>query len=330
MEESNARKLLVDTGRKLLETGLVARTWGNISCRLDDDNIVITPSGLDYTKTSEEDIVRLNISTGQWQGIHKPSGEKRVHIAAYQVFPDVNFVIHTHQTYATAVGLAGFEHLDISGEEEEKLGGIKLAAYGLPGTKKLTQNVRAAMQAGARVVLMKNHGVLICGSSRDEAFEKAMLLEEICRRNIKGNFEASRKEASGKAGELLGAVREKFKYASLVQTPAVVACADRGKPIRAQVDDMAQMIGRKIPVVPDKTDQVVKALEKVNVILVPGIGGIVKAETEDDMTALGLLADKAAVCSIHTDALNVKAGIGLIDGTLMKLVYKMKYSKQKG
>lgn len=331
MEEINARKLLVDTGRKLLETGLVARTWGNISCRLDKDNIVITPSGLDYTKTSEEDIVMLNISTGEWQGIHKPSGEKRVHIAAYQVFPDVNFVIHTHQTYATAIGLAGFECcLDITEEEEEKLGGIKLAAYGLPGTKKLTQNVRAAMQAGAKVVLMKNHGVLICGSSRDETLNKAMLLEEICRRNIKGNFEAARDEASGRAEELLSAVKERFKFTSLVQTPAVVACADRGKPVCAQVDDMAQMIGRKIPVVPDKTAQVVKALEKVNAVLVPGVGGIVRAETEDDMTALGLLADKAAVCSIHTAALNVKAGIGVIDGALMKLVYKMKYSKQKG
>ena len=51
MEEGKARKLLVDTGKDLLRTGLVARTWGNVSCRLDEDSIVITPSGLDYTKT---------------------------------------------------------------------------------------------------------------------------------------------------------------------------------------------------------------------------------------------------------------------------------------
>lgn len=179
MEESKARKLLVDTGKELLKTGLVARTWGNISCRLDEDNIVITPSGLDYTKTNEKDIVKLKLSTGEWQGIHKPSGEKGVHIAAYQVFPDVKFVIHTHQTYASAIGLAGFDHLDITDEEKGKLGGVMRASYGLPGTKKLTEAVKAVLQSGARVVLMANHGVLICGSSQEETMDKAMLLEEI-------------------------------------------------------------------------------------------------------------------------------------------------------
>lgn len=330
MEESKARKLLVDTGKELLKTGLVARTWGNISCRLDEDNIVITPSGLDYTKTNEKDIVKLKLSTGEWQGIHKPSGEKGVHIAAYQVFPDVKFVIHTHQTYASAIGLAGFDHLDITDEEKGKLGGVMRASYGLPGTKKLTEAVKAVLQSGARVVLMANHGVLICGSSQEETMDKAMLLEEICKRNIKGNFKITLEELSEKAGELTGAVKEKFKYATVVRTPAVVACVNRGTPIYAQVDDMAQMIGRKIPVVSNKTGQVVKALEKVNAVLVPGIGAVVRAETEDDMKALGLLVDKAAVCNIHTDACNVKARIGFIDAALMKLVYQMKYSKQKG
>jgi len=330
MEERKARILVADTGRKLLETGLVARTWGNISCRLDGDDIVISPSGLDYTKTGEEDIVKLNLSTGEWQGIHKPSSEKRIHIAAYQTFPEVDFVIHTHQTYATAIGLAGYEDLDMTDEEREKLGGVMRANYGLPGTKKLTGAVKAVLDTGARVVLMANHGVLICGTSREETMEKAMLLEEICKRNIKGSIgpdldEAAR-EASGKAPEkasqLLGAVKEKFKYAALVRSPAVLACANRGVPVYAQVDDMAQMIGRKIPVVSDETGSVVRALERKNAVLVPGIGAVVRSGTEDDTAALELLVDKAAVCSIHTAALNVKARIGIFDAALMKAVMK--------
>lgn len=330
MEESKARKLLVDTGKKLLENGLVARTWGNISCRLDKDNIVITPSGLDYTKTCEKDIVKMNLSTGEWQGIHKPSGEKRIHIAAYQIFPDVNFVIHTHQTYASAIGLTEFEHLDTTCEEWEKLGGIMRASYGLPGTKKLTKAVKDALKAGARVVFMVNHGVLICGRSQKEALDKAMLLEEICKRNIKGDFEVLQQEKSEEAEKLLRTVKDKFKYATLVQTPAVLACANRGNPVYAQVDDMAQMIGRKIPVVSNKTHQVLKALERRNAVLIPGVGALVRSETEDDTTALAILVDKAAVCSVHTAACNVKARIGIIDAALMKFVYKMKYSKQKG
>lgn len=327
MEESKARKIVVETGKRLLETGLVARTWGNISCRLDADSIVITPSGLDYTITTEEDIVKMNLATGEWQGIHKPSGERRVHIAAYQVFPDVNFVIHTHQTYASAMGVAGFEHSDITEEERETLGGIMPADYGLPGTNKLTKAVTAALQSGAKVVLMKNHGVLICGSGQEEAMNKAVLLEDICKRNIKGSFEVAQTAAKDEAEKLLGAVREKFRYAALVQTPAVIACANRGIPVYAQLDDMAQMIGRKIPVVPD--NEAVRALEKVNAVLVPRVGAVVRSESEDDAKALELLADKAAVCSIHTAALGVKARIGIVDAVFMKLVYKMKYSKLK-
>ena len=329
MEESKARKLLVDTGRELLKTGLVARTWGNVSCRLDADSFVITPSGLDYTKTGEEDIVRMNLATGEWQGIHKPSGERRVHIAAYQVFPEVNFVIHTHQTYATALGLAGFAQMDITKEEKEMLGGIMLADYGLPGMKKLTNAVKTALQTGAKVVLMLHHGVLICGGTQEETMSKAILLEEICKRNIKGSFEVSKGSTTNEAEALLSAVREQFQYAALVQTPAAVVCANRGIPIYAQMDDMAQMIGRKISVVPCNTVKIMKSLEKVNAVLVPGVGAVVRSEAEDDTIALGLLVDKAAVCSIHAAASNVKARIGIIDAALMKLVYQKKYSKQK-
>lgn len=329
MEESKARRLLVDTGRELLITGLVARTWGNISCRLDTDSIVITPSGLDYTKTAEEDIVKVNLETGEWQGIHKPSGEKRVHIAAYQTFPEVNFVIHTHQTYASALGLVGFLHLDITKEEKERLGGIMQAKYGLPGTKKLTNAVRVALKTGAKVVLMSNHGVLICGDTQEETMSKAMLLEDICKRSIKGSFEVTQEICDKDAEALLRKVREKFQYAALVQTPAAIVCANRGRTIYAQVDDMAQMIGRKISVVSGEAVKIIHALEKVNAVLVPGVGAIVRAESEDDMTALGLLVDKAVVCSIHTDASNVRARIGVTHAALMKLVYQKKYSKQK-
>ena len=70
-------------------------------------------------------------------GAHKPSSEKGVHLAAYQTFPEVGYVIHTHQTYATAIGLCGFEQLAMTEEEAEKLGGIARAAYGLSSTEKL-------------------------------------------------------------------------------------------------------------------------------------------------------------------------------------------------
>jgi hypothetical protein len=155
---------------------------------------------------------------------------------------------------------------------------------------------------------------------------KAILLEEICKRNIKGSFQVT--QGTNKEAEaLLNTVREKYHYAALVQTPAAIVCANKSIPIYAQVDDMAQMIGRKISVISGKTE-IINALEKMNAVLVPGVGAVVRSESEEDTKALGLLVDKAAICSIHTAASNVKARIGIFDAALMKLVYQKKYSKQ--
>jgi hypothetical protein len=140
----------------------------------------------------------------------------------------------------------------------------------------------------------------------------------------------TQKAVFGKSEELLSAVGEKYYHSAIVHSPATIAWANKKIPIYAQLDDMAQMIGRKIPVVSDESEKVVSAIKKWNAVLVPGIGILVRAENKDDLTALGLLVTKAAICSIHTAALNVKARIGVFDAALMKLVYKMKYSKQKG
>ena len=184
MNNQDKRREIIDTGVELLNEKLVARTWGNISARIDTDNYLITPSGLDYTTMKEENIVSVNIKTGEYTGINRPSGEKGVHSAAYEVFDDVNFTVHTHQTYATAAALSDIESLDITDEEIERLGGIALAEYGLPGTEKITNACKNAMLTGAHTVLMIHHGVLVLGKDKDEAMLRVKLLEEICERNV--------------------------------------------------------------------------------------------------------------------------------------------------
>lgn len=135
MEETAQRALICQTGLALLETGLVARTWGNVSSRLDPNHFLITPSGLDYHKTQPQDIVRVELSTMTWEGSRKPSGERGVHAAAYRVFPEVNFVIHTHQNCASALGLAGFDAMDITQDERAALGGLAKAPTVSPAQK---------------------------------------------------------------------------------------------------------------------------------------------------------------------------------------------------
>ena len=330
--EAKLRGLVTATGRELLSEGLVARTWGNVSCRIDADSFLITPSGLDYTKTTDEDIVKYTISTGKWKGKRKPSSEKGIHAAAYKHFPETGFVIHTHQTYASAIGLAGLKRLSPYPEERELLGGIALADYGLPGTKKLRNAVSAAMDTGAHVILMFRHGALICARDQAEAMEKARVLEAVCRRAVescgKGKYPEI-KEDKALADSIAQELRTEYPLAKVVSTDALLRRAATRKPIHAQLDDMAQMIGASIPVVKAKLPCISKALDRHCALLVPKVGAIVCGRDEDDTEALAILADKAAVCALHTAALHDKSRLPAVDIALMNFVYKKKYSKKK-
>lgn len=298
MEINTLRQQIVDTGITLLKSGLVARTWGNVSARVDEGHLLITPSGLSYTETTPEDLALYDMVEKTYEGKFKPSSEKGVHAGAYELLKDANFVIHTHQTYASAIGVYGFDSLIITDEERTKLGGIALADYGLPGTKKLKNAVRACFEKGAHTVLMKNHGAVVAGADKEEAMARINLLEDICKRNVKGLVEG--------------------------ETPEVT-CSKLGKPIVAQLDDMAQMIGRFIPFAKSEEE----GLKNHNAVMVKGQGIFVRGMDEDDTEALKILAHKAAVTFLHVNASGAKRKLSSIDCMLMNFVYKKKYSKKK-
>ena len=88
--EAEAREAVIEAGHRLREAGLVARTWGNISARISEDQFVITPSGLAYETMRPEDLVIVNIQDGSHQGSRKPSSEKGIHADAYRLRPDIH------------------------------------------------------------------------------------------------------------------------------------------------------------------------------------------------------------------------------------------------
>ncbi len=328
MEEMEARRLVAAEGKVLLETGLVARTWGNVSCRVDRNHFVITPSGLDYEHMTPEDLVMMSIDTGEAVGNRKPSSEKGIHLAAYELKPETNYCIHTHQTYATAIGLGGITTLQVTKEEQEKLGGMCVASYGISSTKKLAKQVYQALQTGANIIFMIHHGVLICGSSRKEAFERATLLEEICYRNYR--MPGDDRTLDPSAQHMISQVSNLREGAQVVCTKETLAAAELGRSIPAQVDDMAQMIGKKIPFVNRaNSDEVVAALDKCGAVLIKDVGIIVWDPLAEEREALKVLTQKAAIVYLHTQACHVKGTLGSIDVFLQHLIYRTKYAKQK-
>lgn len=169
--EKEARETIITAGLRLLETGLVARTWGNISARISAEEFVITPSGRAYDSLKTEDLVKVRIEDLSYEGTIKPSSEKGVHAAAYTLRQNVDFVIHTHQFYASAVCA-----------EEKDLPFAPCAAYGLPGEQELRDSVAAviALHPEANAFLMAKHGALCLGTDVESAFAEAFRLEENC------------------------------------------------------------------------------------------------------------------------------------------------------
>ncbi|NLJ79358.1 MAG: class II aldolase/adducin family protein [Tissierellia bacterium] len=181
MTIEEGRGLVIKAGLKLTESGLIARTWGNISCRIDEDRFLITPSGRDYRTLTPDEIVEVNISDCSHKGDIKPSSEKGIHADVYSLFPDINFVIHTHQQNASVISATGLDSIELKSINPYLGDRVICADYALPGTKSLRRKVsKALLNSTGNGVIMKYHGALCIGRDYDEAFTVASQLEEAC------------------------------------------------------------------------------------------------------------------------------------------------------
>lgn len=188
MNEREAKQKVVFAGKRLVESGLIARTWGNVSCRISDSHFVITPSGRDYLTLTPEEIVTVSISDLSYVGSIKPSSEKGIHAEIYKQKPNINFVIHTHQENASILSAMG---LDSISTDSAILGNeIICASYALPGTKKLRRNVSEALSCSkGNALIMKNHGAICFGKDDEQTFQVASSLEDACKNFIIKKFE---------------------------------------------------------------------------------------------------------------------------------------------
>ncbi len=179
-----AKELVISAGNMLLSNGLTARTWGNISARISDEKFVITPSGLAYETLIPEQTVAVDIADCTYEGNIKPSSEKGIHADTYRLCPEVNFIIHTHQTMASVISIEG-KDIEVYNDEYNRILGDKVpcAAYGISSTKKLRRRVAEAVgnNPGTKSILMKNHGTICMGTGLEHSFEIALTLEKMAK-----------------------------------------------------------------------------------------------------------------------------------------------------
>lgn len=179
---------IIKGGLRLVKEGLVARTWGNISIRVDDSFMLITPSGRTYDDLTPADIVLVNYHTSVYEGSIKPSSEKELHCEIYKTRKKIHAVIHTHQMNASTVAAAHREVPPILDDMTQIIGPtVRVAEYALPSTKKITRKTVKALK-GRNAALMANHGAVCVGRDLDEAFVVCQVLEKACKAFIEAEF----------------------------------------------------------------------------------------------------------------------------------------------
>ena len=167
-------------GVRLLEENLVQGTWGNIAVRINDEEMLVTPSALDYEMLQPEQMAIVNMKTLEWRGSNKATSEKGVHAQLLLTHPESNATVHTHPFYGSILA-AMRQPLPVPEKYRAVLGDvIPVSKVALPGTGTLVKNTAAAI-GDAPACFMANHGVIVRGRDLDDAFVICRALEDACR-----------------------------------------------------------------------------------------------------------------------------------------------------
>lgn len=174
---TTTREAVLATARTMLAQRLVEGTSGNISGRLPDGLVCLTPSSVAYDTMALDDLVIVDLEGSVVEGHRSPTTEKDLHLAVLRRYPELGAVIHTHAVYATMFALA---HEPIPAVIEEVVvylgGDVPCCGYRGTGTAELGDEVAGHLHdRGA--ALLANHGLVTCGPSPETALRNAALVE---------------------------------------------------------------------------------------------------------------------------------------------------------
>lgn len=314
MDILKIKEQVIKAGKELSTSGLIARTWGNVSARTGENEFAITASGRNYMTLTPDEVIQINMEDLSYEGEVKPSSEKKLHNEIYKLKEDVGFVIHTHQSNASAVAAMGLDKISLP-EYYIGLGRqIICAGYGLPGSKKLCKNTaKAVAESYGKAVIMSNHGAVCYGKDYEEAFEIAHTLEKACGDFLKDmGVEPADPEKNYYDGNLWN------------NSPVIMKYMEVRNVLKPYLDDFAQLVGTKLEVVDDDEAVIEKAIREGRPLLVRGRGALCAAEIESDKEAISLVIEKncrAALAAIGSKPINP------LESFLMRQFYLKKYSK---
>jgi L-fuculose-phosphate aldolase len=201
--------LIIEVGKRLWTRGYVAANDGNISVKISENELLITPTGASKGFMNRDMVIRMTMD-GEIispKNQYSPSSEYKMHTQVYRQRDDINAVVHAHPPYSTAFAVAGIS-LDkyVLPEAVLTLGSVPVAPYGTPSTDEVPESIKEYIRDN-NALLLANHGALTIGVDLMTAYHRMETLEHMAQimylANNLGNVNTLSKERI----EQLAAVR---------------------------------------------------------------------------------------------------------------------------
>lgn len=211
MSEFKVKQDIVEVGRRMYNREFVASNDGNISVKIADNELIITPTGISKGYMTPEDMLKVDLNGNIISGSKKPSSEIKMHLVVYKNRPDVFAVCHAHPQKATAFAVARQVCKEIALPEVIfSIGNVALSDYATPSTDELPKSIEDIVKT-TDAILLSNHGALTVGKDVFDAYYKMETLEHFAgiilyARQLGGEQGLTSKEIS----ELLRIRREVF------------------------------------------------------------------------------------------------------------------------
>jgi len=176
-DENSARRDIVEAGRRLYARGFVCANDGNISARISDNVIIVTPSGVSKGFMTEDVLIKLDLDGNVHNTTQEPSSEVKMHLAIYKKSPEIIAICHAHPPVSSAFAAAGVALDKVFLQETAIfLGVIPVAKYEKPGTYELAFGA-AEFCNDYHGVLLEHHGPVTWGDSVIQALYKMERIE---------------------------------------------------------------------------------------------------------------------------------------------------------
>ncbi|MFN4260519.1 MAG: class II aldolase/adducin family protein, partial [Gemmataceae bacterium] len=181
MNEYKLKEFICEIGRRVYNKGFAAANDGNITIRLNEREILCTPTMVSKGFMKPEDICKVDYEGNQLAGTRKRTSEVLLHLAVYKNRPDVNAVVHCHPPHATAFAVA-HEPIPkcILPEVEVFLGEVPMAVYETPGAQKFADTIVPYVK-DCNTIILANHGTVSFGSDLEKAYFNTEIVDAYCK-----------------------------------------------------------------------------------------------------------------------------------------------------